>query len=276
MYQSSVNREVPVRRVASEKTLDLVPRDHFNRVVAQCAGLRSHQDVFEWLQGDVQRLVPHQIMVSVWGDFRRGHLQHDIISSLAGVRSQHVNSQALTPLVSRCFARWAESGGKAFVLSAGTRGFLLDSNGLDCNLACALREMRSVLVHAVQDRRRNEVCLYLAFSTSDQLNADQCTAINSMLPYLDNALRQVETLPAVVYPAHTPRKPTIDRHNRADRLTQRELEILEWIALGKTNPEIGCILDLSLFTVKNHIQRMFRKLNVSNRAQAVAEATQSV
>jgi DNA-binding CsgD family transcriptional regulator len=56
----------------------------------------------------------------------------------------------------------------------------------------------------------------------------------------------------------------------SDTLTGRELEILGWIAMGKTNPEIGSILEISLFTVKNHIQRIFRKLNVSNRAQAVA------
>ncbi|MDT8992583.1 LuxR C-terminal-related transcriptional regulator [Curvibacter sp. APW13] len=275
MYQSSVNFEMPVVREAFENTLGQNSDDHFDRVIAQSASLRSHQDVFEWLQGDVQRHLPHQIMVSAWGDFDRGHLQHDIISSLAGVRSQHVNSKALAPLVTRCFAKWGENGGQAFVLSAGTRGFLLDSDGLDCNLTCALRQMRSVLVHAVQDLRRNEVCLYLAFNTADKFDAAQCSAIQSMLPHLDNALRQVATLPAVKYPAHIPQKLTPGRHKRVERLTQRELEILQWIALGKTNPEIGCILDLSLYTVKNHIQRMFRKLNVSNRAQAVAEVAQN-
>jgi DNA-binding CsgD family transcriptional regulator len=40
---------------------------------------------------------------------------------------------------------------------------------------------------------------------------------------------------------------------------------------GKTNFEIGMILDISAFTVKNHLQRIFRKLDVVNRAQAVAK-----
>jgi DNA-binding CsgD family transcriptional regulator len=53
-------------------------------------------------------------------------------------------------------------------------------------------------------------------------------------------------------------------------LSEREREILHWIAMGKTNDEIGSILDFSLYTVKNNVQRIFRKLNVSNRAQAVA------
>jgi DNA-binding CsgD family transcriptional regulator len=54
-------------------------------------------------------------------------------------------------------------------------------------------------------------------------------------------------------------------------LSEREVEILDWIAMGKTNPEIGLILDISAFTVKNHVQRVFKKLNVSNRAQAVGK-----
>ena len=41
--------------------------------------------------------------------------------------------------------------------------------------------------------------------------------------------------------------------------------------LGKTNPEIGCILHISEFTVKNHIKSIFAKLDVTNRAQAVAK-----
>jgi DNA-binding CsgD family transcriptional regulator len=52
-------------------------------------------------------------------------------------------------------------------------------------------------------------------------------------------------------------------------LSAREVEILQWVALGKTNPEIGKILKISEFTVKNHMQRIFKKMDVSNRAQAV-------
>jgi len=57
----------------------------------------------------------------------------------------------------------------------------------------------------------------------------------------------------------------------AEVLTEREAEILKWVALGKTNPEIGSILEISAFTVKNHMQRVFKKLDVSNRAQAVGK-----
>ena len=53
------------------------------------------------------------------------------------------------------------------------------------------------------------------------------------------------------------------------RLSEREHEIMYWVGHGKTNYEIGMILGISQFTVKNHLQRIFRKIDVRNRAQAI-------
>jgi DNA-binding CsgD family transcriptional regulator len=53
-------------------------------------------------------------------------------------------------------------------------------------------------------------------------------------------------------------------------LTNRETECLEWIAFGKSNREIADLLGLSVDTVKEHIQSLFHKLQVTGRAQAVA------
>ena len=55
-------------------------------------------------------------------------------------------------------------------------------------------------------------------------------------------------------------------------LTQREQEILKLIAAGKSLPEIAKELYLSLTTVKTHVQHLYEKLGVSDRAAAVASA----
>ena len=55
-------------------------------------------------------------------------------------------------------------------------------------------------------------------------------------------------------------------------LTPREQQILQWIYHGKSNIEIGMILEISPLTVKNHVQKTLRKLNVLNRTQAVGKA----
>lgn len=51
-------------------------------------------------------------------------------------------------------------------------------------------------------------------------------------------------------------------------LTQRQIEILNLLKLGKTNKEIGRCLGLSTATVKNHLAAIFKTLNVNNRTKA--------
>jgi two-component system nitrate/nitrite response regulator NarL len=55
-------------------------------------------------------------------------------------------------------------------------------------------------------------------------------------------------------------------------LSDRELEILDGLARGLTAPAIGRELNLSGSTIKSHLQRLYDKLGVSDRAAAVAEA----
>ena len=57
-------------------------------------------------------------------------------------------------------------------------------------------------------------------------------------------------------------------------LTAREQQILKLIADGFTNREISHSLLISESTVENHIHHIYKKLGVSNRAQAVAHAFQ--
>jgi len=56
----------------------------------------------------------------------------------------------------------------------------------------------------------------------------------------------------------------------APDLTQRELQVLTGMAGGKSNAQIGRELYLSEDTIKTHARRLFRKLEVGDRAQAVA------
>jgi DNA-binding NarL/FixJ family response regulator len=65
---------------------------------------------------------------------------------------------------------------------------------------------------------------------------------------------------------HTHRAPDPD----APDLTQRELQVLTGMAGGKSNAQIGRELFLSEDTIKTHARRLFRKLEVADRAQAVA------
>ena len=56
-------------------------------------------------------------------------------------------------------------------------------------------------------------------------------------------------------------------------LTRREIEILYWMAAGKSNEETANILYISKNTVRYHLKNIYRKLDVHNKAAAVSVAT---
>jgi DNA-binding NarL/FixJ family response regulator len=63
---------------------------------------------------------------------------------------------------------------------------------------------------------------------------------------------------------HEPREPT------AERLTVRELEVVELIDQGLTNKEIAAHLYIELATVKNHVHNILEKLHLPGRTEAAA------
>lgn len=71
------------------------------------------------------------------------------------------------------------------------------------------------------------------------------------------------------------RRSARDRSARLDSLlTRREREVLELLATGLTNREMGARLQVSTATVKSHTTRIFRKLHVRSRAEATARFVQ--
>ncbi|HYG82739.1 MAG TPA: response regulator transcription factor [Pyrinomonadaceae bacterium] len=88
---------------------------------------------------------------------------------------------------------------------------------------------------------------------------------------LEDAVRKVH--------AGARRIPTVVAERLAERmagsdLTGRELEVLEQIVRGKSNKEIGSLLNISEATVKSHINNILSKLGVSDRTQAATTALQ--
>jgi len=59
-------------------------------------------------------------------------------------------------------------------------------------------------------------------------------------------------------------------------VTEREAEVLFWIARGKSNRDIAEILDLSPRTVNKHLEQIYAKLGVENRASAAALAVRTI
>ncbi len=85
-----------------------------------------------------------------------------------------------------------------------------------------------------------------------------------------NALAGEDLVAPSMRRAMAERAATSRNGDGATALTERELQVLRGMAAGRSNAEIGRSLYLSEDTVKTHARRLFRKLGVNDRAQAVA------
>jgi transcriptional regulator EpsA len=244
----------------------------FNDLIHEVLGVRRHIDLMHWLQGGLQRYIPHDILIAAWGDFRLGVIHYDVVSAIAGVRSENVMAESICPLLIGLFNRWVAQDRRPFSLNVGHDGFAWEGVVGDGSIAEAMADMQSSLVHGIGDQRGRHDCLYVFFSQYPKRRKHEANAIKVLLPYIDAALRQVDLMPNQ-YPGSKATEviaPAEPEGSDADSLSEREAEIMKWVAMGKTNGEIGSILNVSSFTVKNHMQRIFKKLDVFNRAQAVA------
>ena len=197
------------------------------------------------------------------------------------------------------------------LVRAGLRGILRTEFGFDVVGECAnggeaiaaaeslapdvvLMDVRMPLVDGVQAtrelRRREGSPPVLALTTFDDdevlvgvLRAGAAGFVLKDVPAEDlhRAVRVVAGGGAWLYPAVTGRvlatyrsapPPRAGRDPALDALTSREREVLALIGQGKTNTEIGVGLFVSDGTVKTHINHLFTKLQLRDRAAAVVFA----
>jgi transcriptional regulator EpsA len=252
--------------------LDAHEGARFVRILCESRLIRRHAELLGWLK-EVQQFLPHEILVAAWGDFQRWNIKCEVMSHRPGVCKGALplagpgRGCALDDVLRDSYAQWIRSGREPLVLQADVAAVVL--RPCACALHSALRGMRFVLVHGVRDKRSGCDSLYIALSSSSFVplgHYSRFLALAHLLVcQLDIVWRrlaafQFEDLPAdegIGVP-------------RAAALSTREREILSSLSRGRTNSDIAEALDISLFTVKNHLKRIFRKIGVSNRTQAVA------
>lgn len=231
------------------------------KVIRKSFSINRHVEFFRWLQDEVYEYLPHDALVTAWGDFASGQLSYDVASGIPGVRTQHITEGGgIDALMGNLYYRWRSSNEQWYVLDSFNLAGM--NRGKLNGCVAKLGQMKSVLVYGIRDRRGNQDCLYVFFDRGRQVLAQQPT-LELLLPQIDVAMRRVGCLAQMV-------EEDADRAVLCD-ISEREHEIMNWVRHGKTNHEIGLILGISPNTVKNHLKRIFQKLEVFSRAQAVAK-----
>jgi transcriptional regulator EpsA len=239
--------------------------DAFFRMIVTCQSIRCHRELLLWLTGELQEFLPHEILISACGDFATWRLQLDIVSTLHSARTALLAQCNIDDLLHNLHSGWVEHGRRPLVLRLDDP-LVRPLRQCACSLHRALREMHTVLVHGARNARDQHDSLYVAFHrasfTRGQPRDRFMMLLDLLIPQFDIGFSRVKPLSLAARDD--------DQRGRSAwlNLSAREQEILEFVCRGESNQAIARLLEISRFTVKNHVQRIYRKIGVSNRTQA--------
>jgi transcriptional regulator EpsA len=264
----------PLAEQTSEPVIDAgfsLHADAVVRAMEKATEVRRRYQFFVWSQSYLQPLVPHQL--AVCGAYQR--TRKDIV--FEAFNCIPVPSALLSTvtdggsaLMQQLMATWIERRGRSLVLdlhaltgvAAGTERDRLVEAGFD-----------ELLVHGVsRPQRPTELESLFIFGSVKRRCVDRHQMyLELLLPHMHSTWlrvlateRDMSGAPTAAVPARTDKSRSI--------ITDRESQILFWVREGKSNQQIGDELSISVLTVKNHVQKILRKLGAANRAQAVAKA----
>jgi len=228
------------------------------------AALRVHarHHFFTWTQGLLQNLVKHEALICALRNSEPMSFHVESFSTPAlepALLSDLFRQDA--SMVPHLIKTWEENSYRPVVCEPGNASpFAQSALWHEFNRIGA----DTVVAHGTYDAFGKPASFFVFACQSQTLGPRQVYCVELIVPFVHQAWvrtqmdRPVEG--AAAHPAG------------AGVLTSREQEVLKWVHLGKSNIEIGTILEISPLTVKNHVQKILRKLNVQNRTQAVGKA----
>ena len=234
---------------------------------------------FVWAQRHLQALLPHQLIIC--GAYQRQSraLVFDAFNcvSLPAALLQDVTDPrgALMPPL---MARWIEERCRPVHLPVAQ----LDSPAAAVpRAALEAAGFTSLLMHGWSRPQRSAEIESFLVCGQQGCGGDasqQCHHLALLMPHIHatwhRVLGQERELRQLRDMAAPPARPGawVPEAGAEAQVTGRERQILGGLREGLSNQQIGEALGISALTVKNHVQKILRKLHAANRAQAVARA----
>lgn len=242
-------------------TLDARQTERLHDVLRAGLEVRRRNQFYLWVQGALQGFIPHELLVCVHGDLARRNAMVECFSSYPlSDPDERLLAHRETGLAVQLVQAWAEAGERPFVIGADR-----SDASLHRRFEHAINELAlgRIAVHGLSAYAGFPASYFLFARLPALPHATLAHALDLMVPCLHASYVRMLASDS----------PSSDEPlNRAQQvITAREIEILQWVRDGKSNQEIGLILGISPLTVKNHVQKILRKLVVQNRAQAVAK-----
>jgi len=247
--------------------LDSEDRDHLIWVIESSLQVRSHSGFFLWAQGALQTLVPHEMLICGVADTQKQRFDLQWFACNHRFREEHFVA-ACDPadgVIARLMSIWTKTGEPCFLFPGS----------VDAGTAELLQryQLHNVVVHGVGGKDGGVSGFFCFSHTKLDHSARSVHILEMITPFVHITYSRML--------ADEVRNKATTRRNGAARtallagdnpVTGREIEILHWIKEGKTTQDIARVLELSPFTVKNHVQRILRKLDAKSRPHAIARA----
>jgi len=235
----------------------LLDRDCLLLAIESSIRVRAHAHFFSWTQGALQTILPHDMLLcAAYG--RDGSVLFADVMAVQPLQAS-ARDAMLRPsggLLSTLAAQWNRSGHSPIVFSATD-----DDARVDPHFRALLRQLgiENIVAHG-SFAADGSVDAFFGFADVAAAADDAVGLIvEIILPHLRAALIRMQKKGVL-----------LAAPSRGRGLTEREREVLRLLQHGRSNAEIGALLSISPLTVKNHVQKLLRKLGVRNRTQAVA------
>jgi len=217
----------------------LTPREqeYLLHALEAAHALREQYQFYLWSQGALQALLPHRVLLCLRLDADGDPQQIDCLHSAvldSTQRRQLCNTREGPGR--ELMRQWQQVGGVPLAVDAG--------------------EFGPALIHGTGVLPSGGSC-FMLLGLPAPAEPRHSWLLQLLLPCLHMALQRVAAAEMQARHALLP-------------VSLRQAQILDGVREGKSNEEIGQILGISALTVKNHLQRLYRQLGVSNRAHAVA------
>lgn len=233
--------------------------------------INKREEFFSWLQGSFQSLLPHEILLCAVNIKNQSYLHFESYNTTRYMTDQHVKlvTNPDNGIITRVINAWKKVHLPMFVAD----DLVLKDTGdyrvpfEEGSEVLRQNELRNIAAHGITNKEGDVVTFFSFSRVKGDLNAKHAHILEFLVPHMHNAFLRVfngqEYNATLVKSSQSGEKKII---------SSREIEVLIWVHLGKTNPEISSILSISINTVKNHVHSSILKLGVENRMQAASMA----
>lgn len=228
----------------------------FFRIIEQCHRAKSIDEIAQLLKLSIRNIIPHSMTAYGIGELpNRKIFKHVNL----GFPKEYIDlvvddNNFLSSPVAR---EWANAQTPVLI----TEDNIPKQYPLIWQQGFRTLKLRNIIVHGLVDITGQQTSYFSFADFHYHPGERELNIIDILVPHLHVAITRC------LEPDRD-----LGLKKQKDLLSHRELQILKHLYDGNTNKEIGDVLYISEYTVKNHVKSILGKLGAANRTHAVAKA----